>query len=753
MNNICYLDHAGATLYADSQIEAVAHDLCENVYGNPHALNTTKSFNWIGDDVAPSKNGKVESKFNGVTYTGAPGKFMYLKDNHTSVLGMRELAKNSGAEIECLPHAEVFNIFNEDYLESKPASCHQGNSLFIYPAQCNFSGVKYPLSWISKVQNGILNGRRKDGKQSKWFCFLDAASFVSTNPLDLSKIQPDFVCMSFYKMFGYPTGLGALLVKNTSASVLKRDYYGDGTIPFLSIIALRHGFAAMESLAGDMSLVAQHTFSLAQHLFQFLLTLHHADGSPAAVLYCDTDYQDVSTQGNIVNFNMLRPSGEYVGFVEVLNMANLHGIQLRTGCFCNPGACQRHLGLSDEDSIKIYQAGHVCGDDKDLVNGQPTGTVRASFGYMTTKKDVDKLIKMLILCFVHGTPVKKQPIWWSSFQHNYLRTFKKIHKPVISVENSESLLKTNIKMNGHLIQSLKLEPKSKNDDMKLSHIYVYPVKSCGALKVESWIIGPRGFLFDREWMVVTSAGVCLTQKQDTKLCLVQPYINLGLGLLILRFPGMVEISVPLDVPSALTKVKESSLCQSKVCGDRVQGWDCGDDVAAWLSEALGREGLRLIRQWSSDSRVSKGSKKTLLDETPKAVLSLSNQSQFLLINSNSIQWLCDQIDPHQENLDKENIQERFRSNLVIQGAQAFVENEWTFLQIGNVKFQSEGPCTRCQMVCIDQTTGEKTREPLRTLAAALHGKMRFGVYLSHMTGGSDVKISVGDTVSSYQTAN
>lgn len=65
-----------------------------------------------------------------------------------------------------------------------------------------------------------------------------------------------------------------------------------------------------------MASVMNHTFSLARYLFQFLLRLHHSNGSPATILYCDTTYEDASTQGNIINFNMLRPNGEYVGFVE-----------------------------------------------------------------------------------------------------------------------------------------------------------------------------------------------------------------------------------------------------------------------------------------------------------------------------------------------------------------------------------------------------------------------------------------------------
>jgi len=92
--------------------------------------------------------------------------------------------------------------------------------------------------------------------------------------------------------------------------------FEDGTIPFLSIVALHHGFSTLKQLTDSMESVMLHTFSLARYLFQNLLTLHHSNGSPAAILYCDTTYEDTSTQGNIVNFNMLRPSGEYVGFIE-----------------------------------------------------------------------------------------------------------------------------------------------------------------------------------------------------------------------------------------------------------------------------------------------------------------------------------------------------------------------------------------------------------------------------------------------------
>lgn len=150
---------------------------------------------------------------------GTNGIFAYLEDNHTSVLGMREYAEN----ILPLPCDKAYNVFNSEMITK---SSEEINNLFIYPAQSNFSGMKYPMSWIKKVHNGVLN-RYNEGR---WFCLLDAASYASTNVLDLTKYKPDFVPISFYKIFGYPTGLGALIIKNSSAVALKKKYFGGGTV-------------------------------------------------------------------------------------------------------------------------------------------------------------------------------------------------------------------------------------------------------------------------------------------------------------------------------------------------------------------------------------------------------------------------------------------------------------------------------------------------------------------------------------------
>ena len=94
----------------------------------------------------------------------------------------------------------------------------KGNHLFAYPAQSNFTGVQHPLAWIERAQ---ANG---------WDVLLDAAAYVPTNHLDLGRWRPDFCVMSFYKIFGYPTGIGCLLARKTALAKLRRPWFAGGTI-------------------------------------------------------------------------------------------------------------------------------------------------------------------------------------------------------------------------------------------------------------------------------------------------------------------------------------------------------------------------------------------------------------------------------------------------------------------------------------------------------------------------------------------
>nr|XP_003703471.2 PREDICTED: molybdenum cofactor sulfurase 1 isoform X1 [Megachile rotundata] len=786
----CYLDHAGATLYSDTQIKNIAADLHHSLYANPHSIggasNITQDiiermrylilnhFHTSSEEYSVIfTSGATESlkivadtflfhKDQTTNVLSSSGHFVYTQDNHTSVLGMREVVVKRGVKITCLSHDNAFKILN--YPLNPLSSCSQqdSNSLFVYSAQCNFSGLKYPLKWIKNVHDGVLSNTVND-TSTKWYVLLDAAGFASTNDLDLSTFKPDFVSLSFYKMFGYPTGIGALLVKNSSADVLQKVYYGggtvdvslssemyhvkrkslherfeDGTVPFLSIISLRHGFDILSSIT--MEAISKHVFSLAKFLYKSLLMLHHSNGQPVVKLYSDTVYEDCNLQGGIIAFNLIRSNGEYVGYMEVLHVAALFKIHLRTGCFCNPGACQRHLTLSNNDILQNYDSGYVCGGATDLINGKPTGAVRVSFGYMSTLKDVQTLLHMIEEYFVDKPQIKKVPAWWLEYKTTLNEKYY-YHNTSTKDTNNDTRNNTlqNIKesvshfINDNRFLKLMVYNNISKKECILEQLYIYPIKSCAAYRIAgSWNLNSKGLQYDREWMIVSSSGTCLTQKQHINLCLLKPIIDQERGIMQLNYPGVAAIDVPLHNDSVRTV--EGTICQSRVCGHKVEGIDCGSDVSEWLSLALGLPNLRLIRQSDNDHN-KKGNN--------KPELSFSSQAQYLLINKASVLWLANRVSDKE--VQKETIIHRFRGNIILSGCEAFEETQWKHMQIGKNSFTVSGPCTRCQMICIDQTTGKKTIEPLRTLAEQFHGKLRFGIYLTKETK-EDGIITVGDII-------
>lgn len=266
----------------------------------------------------------------------------------------------------------------------------------------------------------------------------------------------------------------------------------------------------------------------------------------------------------------------------------------------------------------------------------------------------------------------------------------------------------------------------------LEQLYIYPIKSCAAYKItNSWNLNSKGLEYDREWMIITSSGTCLTQKQHINLCLLKPIIFKEKGIMQLHYPGMPIMDIPLD--NSINIINET-ICQSRVCGHKVQGTDCGSDVSNWISLALGLPNLRLIKQSNNDNKEK---------ANIKSELSFSSQAQFLLINKASVLWLSDKI--HNKEVQKDTLIHRFRGNIIISGCEAFEETQWKHIYIGKNSFVIIGPCTRCQMICIDQTTGVKTVEPLRTLTEQFHGKMKFGIYLSKENKENGI-ITVGDTV-------
>ncbi len=164
-------------------------------------------------------------KLIGEAYPFGKGcRYLLTFDNHNSVNGIREYANSKGAEVTYIPVVLPDMRVDEDQLLCELDNTSKGCfNLFAYPAQSNFSGVQHSLQWIELAQ------------QRGWDVLLDAAAFVPTNPLDLGKWHPDFVTVSFYKMFGYPTGIGALIARRNAVRNSTGPWFAGGTTSVASV--------------------------------------------------------------------------------------------------------------------------------------------------------------------------------------------------------------------------------------------------------------------------------------------------------------------------------------------------------------------------------------------------------------------------------------------------------------------------------------------------------------------------------------
>jgi molybdenum cofactor sulfurtransferase len=447
-----YLDHAGSQLPPKSLIDAFAQDLNSHLYGNPHSesapaadtgrcvdetrLRTLQFFNADPDEydlifvsnataaiklVAESfrdyvnqtqkdsqKRGFWPKRLSMVLKGSKSKEFRYLyhKDCHTSLVGIRELS----SEHHCFTNdEEVENWIRE------PAPASQPLTLFAYPGQSNMTGRRLPLDWLARI--------RSSSQQTSTYTLLDAAALATTKELQISNWKPDFVAVSFYKIFGFPD-LGALLVrKSTGARILNaRRYFGggtvemvialddqwhakkttmlhtgheDGTLPFHNIIALSHALDSMKRVYGGMSHVSNFTQSLTRELSVNLEALRYPNGAPVIRTYKDehTEFGNPNLQGATICFSVLRANGEAYGFKDVERAADKNHIYIRSGTLCNPGGIASYLGWSGEHLRQAYEAGHRCSSPKETVQGKITGVVRASLGACSSPEDITRLVK------------------------------------------------------------------------------------------------------------------------------------------------------------------------------------------------------------------------------------------------------------------------------------------------------------------------------------------------------------------------
>jgi selenocysteine lyase/cysteine desulfurase len=315
------------------------------------------------------------------------------------VNGIREFARARGAETTYVPSEAPDLRVDESllplYLTEVGGDHH---NLFAYPAQSNFSGVQHPLAWIEQAQ------------EHGWDVLLDAAAYVATNRLDLSRWKPDFVVLSFYKMFGWPTGIGVLVARREALAKLERPWFSggtiiaafvqrewhqsapgaahfeDGTVDFLNVPAVEIGLRHLEGIGVEA--IHRHVEVLATALLEVLESLRHTNGEAAATIYGP---RDVERRGATIAFNFLRPDGSIVDERYVDRVAHEHGISLRTGCFCNPGAGELAFTIERETLVGgEFGDGMTIDDYVDAIGLPSGGAVRASLGLASNRADIER---------------------------------------------------------------------------------------------------------------------------------------------------------------------------------------------------------------------------------------------------------------------------------------------------------------------------------------------------------------------------
>ncbi|KAK4239717.1 pyridoxal phosphate-dependent transferase [Achaetomium macrosporum] len=487
MNHGTYLDHSGTTIYARSTITRATHKLLANLYGNPHSANQPaqlsgdvvdavrlQALRFLGADPrhfdlvftanATAAIKLVADAFRDLGEQTRAGRFWYgyHADAHTSLVGVRELTRGHHTVFEGDGEVEAW-LDGDDGGGGKVAVERERVSslgLFAYPGQSNLTGRRLPLEWAGKLR------RRRGGGMRDTYSLLDAAALAMTCPMARvfadPEAAPDFVCVSFYKIFGFPD-LGGLVVRRESGHILAlRKYFGggtvsmvsaiggawhlskglensrggtgdgedqmsggalhegleDGTLPFHSILALGEAIDVHAELYGSMENISAHTTALARRLYEGMRRLRYRNGQPLCMVYeagdGTTGYGNARRQGATVAFNVFRADGGYESYATVERLANERGVYVRSGGICCPGGLYTALQYEPWHLNRAKSAGHHCGPyGLSLINELPTGVVRASLGAMSTLQDVDRF-----LVFLHDTFIAREDSGYANSNGN-----------------------------------------------------------------------------------------------------------------------------------------------------------------------------------------------------------------------------------------------------------------------------------------------------------------------------------------------
>ena len=418
---VAYLDYTGAALYPASLVRADAERLMGTVLGNPHSEHAPSKA--ASDDLSAARQallafvGASPDEYSVILTANTTGAcrlvaesfpftgdsvLLVSSDNHNSVNGIREFARQAGADVRTIE-------LDDDLRMREPLRAldqqHRGPSLLAFPAQSNFSGVRHPL--------GLIDEARRKG----WRVLLDAASYLPTAELRLDEVRPDFLTLSLYKIAGYPTGVGALIARKDALAGLTRPWFSGGTVRWASVQHQRHrladapeGFedgtpsflaaaAVAPALAAiqavDRNRLARHLRHLTQLLLDGIASLTHGSGAPLVRVHGP---KDMVSRGATIAISLHDRLGRVIPYWDVEGAARDAGIAIRGGCFCNPGCAEAAFQFPD---ARVRSCLDTLGDDFTIprfaacLEDQPVGALRVSMGLGTIRADIERVLAFI----------------------------------------------------------------------------------------------------------------------------------------------------------------------------------------------------------------------------------------------------------------------------------------------------------------------------------------------------------------------
>jgi len=268
--------------------------------------------------------------------------------------------------------------------------------------------------------------------------------------------------------------------------------------------------------------------------------------------------------------------------------------------------------------------------------------------------------------------------------------------------------------------------------LHVSELAIYPVKSLAQVRINESRVDDFGLHNDRRWMVVDQQGRFITQRQQSRMCLIQVTFLVpstadkqsSATAIQLSAPGMPSITVEIPISKKFELVT--------VWNDQCNAIDCGSDVANWLSEFLSVT-CKLV--YFSEDEIRQ------VDQTfaqPNDRTAFSDGFPILLLSQAS-------LDDLNSRLVDAIPMKRFRPNIVVSGCDAFEEDNWKLIRIGELFLRIVKPCSRCVIPSINTDTGERNKEPTKTLLQFRQrdNKIYFGQNV--ITNGPGF-LSVGDEI-------